>query len=252
MVVLYPIAIPALYAVLLWHHRHSLNPDSTSNVITRCFRAVWSSITAITTNCRAAAANDDQQQQQPQQQQQQQQQQQNAIEPKPESIKFLWSPYREQVFWWEVVECIRRLALTGFLVFILPGTAGQSAVACVFTVILLIVFSIAAPFAVRTDFDNYWLGCVILFLSTILAFILKGNFTATDTTSQRVLPTLLVTLNILLTVSVAVAVAVVARIAYKLSVAALPTRTACAQVGPSVQSQQQQEQQLQQLPGPRH
>jgi NADH:ubiquinone oxidoreductase subunit 6 (subunit J) len=147
------------------------------------------------------------------------------------------------VYWWEVLECIRRLALTGFLVFILPGTAGQSAVACVFTVITLIVFSTAAPFADTVDFDNYWLGCMILFLSTILAFLLKGNYTATDRTNQEVLPALLVTLNLLLIVSVVAAVASATR-------RALPTissnKASCsAPVGPKLLLQLQQHDQEQ-------
>jgi hypothetical protein len=248
MIAVYPIGIPLLYSALLIYHRHSLNPDR-SNGVSRGISTAWSSLT--TKNRRAATRNNQQQQLQ----QQQQDAKTTAATTKPESIRFLWSPYREQVYWWEAAECIRRLALTGLLVFILPGTAGQSAVACVFTVITLIVFSIASPFTDRTDFNHYWLGCMILFLSTILAFILKGNYTATEQTSQEVLPTLLVTLNILLLVSVAIAVAVVARIAYTLSIAALP-RTVCAPVGPTIQSQLSpqslQQQNQQQVQGPRH
>jgi hypothetical protein len=172
------------------------------------------------------------------------QQQQDSISTaaiaKPESIRFLWSPYGEQVYWWEVVECIRRLALTGFLVFILSETTSQSAVACVFTVITVIVFSIASPFADRIDFNHYWLGCTILFLSTTLALLLKGNYTASDTSSQQVLPTLLVILNILLIVKVVAAAVVVAR-------RALPTitKTVSAPIGPKQQLQQQHDDQEQ-------
>jgi len=41
------------------------------------------------------------------------------------TIGFLWKPYKRSHFWWEIVECVRRLCLTGFLVFIMPGTSGQ-------------------------------------------------------------------------------------------------------------------------------
>jgi hypothetical protein len=39
---------------------------------------------------------------------------------------FLWEPYELRVYYWEVIECVRRLLLTGLLAFILPGSAGQS------------------------------------------------------------------------------------------------------------------------------
>jgi hypothetical protein len=67
--------------------------------------------------------------------------------------------------------------LTGFLVFILPGTAGQCAVATVFSILTLIVFAKVSPFVDTIDRYQYWLGCVVLFLSIILALLLKGDYT---------------------------------------------------------------------------
>jgi hypothetical protein len=198
MIVIYPIGIPALYAYLLWRHRARLNPTA-----------------AISNKAATALSNNGSQLLQ-----QQQPLYDRTNDSTLDSTSFLWSPYKQQAHWCEVVECIRRLALTGFLVFILPGTAGQSAVACVFSVLTLIVFAKVSPFADRTDFKHYWLGCVILFLSTILALLLKGDYTAADTQSQQILPILLVILNILLTVSVVAAVVVVARTTHKLSKAA--------------------------------
>eukprot|EP00953_Heterococcus_sp_UTEX-ZZ885_P041480 21161-Heterococcus_DN1.PRE.2 len=250
MIAVYPIAIPLLYAVLLWRHRHSLNPATTAartnglrailNRLSQSFRHCTSASTADTSVASNSEAYSTASRNNRSLQQQQQDSISTATIAKPESIRFLWSPYRQQVYCWEVVECIRRLALTGFLVFILPGTAGQSAVACVFTVIALIVFSIASPFADITDFNHYWLGCMILFLSTILALLLKGNYTASDTSSQQVLPTLLVILNVLLIVSVIAAAVVVAR-------RALPTitKSVSAPIGPKQQLQQQHDDQEQ-------
>jgi hypothetical protein len=194
MIVIYPIGIPALYAYLLWRHRARLNPTTANSS---------KATTALNNNGS-------------------QQQCTNNVDTRAndatlDTISFLWSPYKQQAYWWEVAECIRRLLLTGVLVFILPGTAGQSAVACVFSVLTLIVFAKVSPFADRTDFKHYWLGCVILFLSTILALLLKGDYTAADTQSQQILPILLIILNILLTVSVVAAVVVVARTTHNLS-----------------------------------
>ncbi|CAM9700598.1 unnamed protein product, partial [Phaeothamnion confervicola] len=50
-----------------------------------------------------------------------------------QTTRFLWLPHKREVFWWEVAECVRRLCLSGVLVFILPGAVCQSAWACVFS-----------------------------------------------------------------------------------------------------------------------
>ncbi|KAG5181937.1 hypothetical protein JKP88DRAFT_320131 [Tribonema minus] len=48
------------------------------------------------------------------------------------ATSFLRKPYSPQTPYWECAECLRRLLLAGLLFFIMPGTAGQTAVACVF------------------------------------------------------------------------------------------------------------------------
>jgi hypothetical protein len=107
--------------------------------------------------------------------------------------------------------------LTGFLVFILPGTAGQCAVATVFSILTFIVFAKVSLFADTLDRYHYWLGCVVLFLSTILALLSKGDYISADTQSQEVLPVVLLVLNLLLIVSVVLRVVVFSRHAHKLT-----------------------------------
>jgi hypothetical protein len=226
MVVLYPIGILAIYTGLLIRHRHNLNPTTTATTATAitdidvvkptCLRALLNPVlqsfkgyygsTAIKANATVAAA-DNQQQQQPQQQQPQQQEQlddtrQNDTSLTP--IKFLWSPYRQEVYWWELVECIRRLLLTGFLVFILPGTAGQSAVACVFAGLSLGVFGLVQPFADTSDSNDYWFGTWILFLSTFIALVLKGDNSSESAYYNKFMAIILVVFNVLLISSAAI------------------------------------------------
>ena len=45
-----------------------------------------------------------------------------------QSTSCLWKPYKPSVFYYEVVECGRRLMLTGVMVFIYPNTTAQIAV----------------------------------------------------------------------------------------------------------------------------
>lgn len=58
----------------------------------------------------------------------------------------LWRPYRTGYWYWEIVECFRRLLLTGVLVFIYPDTSAQVAIALrltlFFTVSITLIFSL--------------------------------------------------------------------------------------------------------------
>jgi hypothetical protein len=96
----------------------------------------------------------------------------------------LLQPYRSHCAYWEVVECGRRLLLTGLLAFVYAGTAAQSAVACIFAVITQLVFASANPLPDKGDRRLYNLGCFIIFLSMFLALVIKVNVADEDTQAQ--------------------------------------------------------------------
>jgi hypothetical protein len=124
------------------------------------------------------------------------------------TTSFLWSPYTPNTYWWEVVECIRRLLLAGFLVFILPGTAGQAAVSCVFAIFSMVAFGHFKPLAVPLDSKNYLLGCIILFLSMFVALLLNVNYIRADNyQSKQVMSVILILFNIWLFLSALLQVA---------------------------------------------
>lgn len=73
--------------------------------------------------------------------------------------------YRPPRYYFEVVECARRLLLTGCLVFILPNTAGQAAVACVLSTVTVCMVIMLRPFLDEQNFRAYILGCLVVFMS---------------------------------------------------------------------------------------
>jgi hypothetical protein len=107
MVLVYPVGIPLLYTYILWCHtaqRQALRDDGMRLVNRRLSsRQVHSSL---------------------------------------KSAEFLWSPYKPHAYWWELAECIRRLALTGVLVFIMPGDPGKLFVAVYVLAWVLLVYSV--------------------------------------------------------------------------------------------------------------
>ena len=62
------------------------------------------------------------------------------------SISNLWKPYKPQRFYYEVVECGRRILLTGAVVFIYPNTASQIAVAFAIAVFFVFVSEAMVPY----------------------------------------------------------------------------------------------------------
>ncbi|CAM9945751.1 unnamed protein product, partial [Laminaria digitata] len=86
---------------------------------------------------------------------------------------FLWKDFGPDLYYYEVVECGRRILLTGLLIFISPHTSTQAAMACLFAFASLLGFELMRPHIDPADSWLYRLGCVIIFLSNFLALLIK-------------------------------------------------------------------------------
>lgn len=163
MIAIYPIGIPLLYGILLWK-QHRFVAKSRSEREDRVSFRIQATVE------RGSFL---------------------------QTTRFLWEAYKDKWFWWEIVECFRRLSLTGFMVFILPNTSGQSAVACFISVASAILYSACLPHTNCLDEKNYILGCGVLFINTFLALVVSSNITETqDSAGQSVLAVLLITGNV--------------------------------------------------------
>ncbi len=72
-------------------------------------------------------------------------------------LRELWEPYQEGAYYYEVVECLRRVVLSGAVVFVLPNTAGQIATSFLLSLFFFVVFMVLSPYRHRSD---AWLGTV--------------------------------------------------------------------------------------------
>ncbi|KAG5179621.1 hypothetical protein JKP88DRAFT_326159 [Tribonema minus] len=191
MIAVYPIGIPALYAVMLWRHRADFAARRA-----RCRGGDGGGSSGLTAGL-SVRYDSEQQQVAP------------AAEPRAlralapahlelSSTEFLWRPYRPEYYYWEVLECFRRLLLTGVLVFIRPGTPAQSAYACVFAYCSAVAYLRYAPHAGAADAAVYTGGASILFLSMFVALSIQADFAGTDTSGAAAVSALLIILNTLL------------------------------------------------------
>ncbi|CAM9411640.1 unnamed protein product [Sphacelaria rigidula] len=114
----------------------------------------------------------------------------------------LWEPYKPSAYWYELVEYIRRICLTGLSVFIYPGSAAQVAVTLLLAFVFTIVSETLAPFKERIDMWLYRSGTCVIFASMYLALLLKVDVSDENSDSQEAFSAVLILANVLLLATV--------------------------------------------------
>ena len=85
----------------------------------------------------------------------------------------LWTPYTPERYYYEVVECARRVTLTGVVVFNYPNTAAQMAVTLVLVFVFVMVSESLAPYSSRQDSWLSRVAHIVVFLSMYQALVVK-------------------------------------------------------------------------------
>jgi hypothetical protein len=160
MMCIYPLGIPALYALLLWRNKHKLRSTGSSDA----------SVHMLNRHSDSTLR----------------------------STRFLWQSYTPNMYYWEVVECMRRLLLTSAMVFIVLGTAAQAAIACMLTVVGGFVTVYLRPHANALDSKFYVVGVVIVILSILMSLTLTTDIFYDKDHAENAAGTMLVGLNIVL------------------------------------------------------
>lgn len=87
---------------------------------------------------------------------------------------FLWEPYRPEYWYWEVIETGRRLAMTGLLSTVDPGTLTQLSAGLTMAILSTIALTWARPFEELRDNVIAALSGVVLVLTFIAAILDKS------------------------------------------------------------------------------
>lgn len=125
------------------------------------------------------------------------------------SFSDLWKPYKPSVFYYEVIECGRRVLLTGAVVFIYPNTSAQVAVTLIIAFAFAMTSEALAPFASRWDTWISRMGHVVVFVSMYVALLLKVNVSQETSSSQKVFEAVLVAAHCGMVVAVVVETVVI-------------------------------------------
>ena len=107
----------------------------------------------------------------------------------------LWKPYKPRHFYFEVVECGRRVLLAGVVVFIYPNTTSQIAVTLALAVVAGFVSESIAPYKSKWDAWISRIGHVVVIASMYLALLLKIDVSNENTKSQKTFEIILVAVH---------------------------------------------------------
>ncbi|CAM9208537.1 unnamed protein product, partial [Laminaria digitata] len=104
----------------------------------------------------------------------------------------MWKPYKPSMFYCEVIECARRVLLTGAVVFIYPNTSAQIAVTLMIAFVFAMTSEGLAPFASRWDTWISRMGHVVVYVTMYVVLLLKVDVSNERSSSQRVFEAVLV------------------------------------------------------------
>lgn len=114
------------------------------------------------------------------------------------AIKGLWESYRPEMYWYEVVECLRRVSLSVVVAFVRPDTAGCIVWVFILAFVFTVLMVVSRPYADDSDFTLALIGHVVVLLSMFVALMRKVDVTGDESSSQAVFGYALVVLNIVM------------------------------------------------------
>lgn len=118
-------------------------------------------------------------------------------------IAEMWKPYQKHCSFYEVVECLRRMMLTGVVVFVFPSSVAQ-----VSTTFLISLFFFAFSEVLNlsvSHFDSwmYRFGNRIVLLSMFLAVLIKINTSEDEESDLDTYAVVLVACNVVMALALA-------------------------------------------------
>ena len=113
-----------------------------------------------------------------------------------QSTSNLWKPYKPSRFYYEVVECARRILLTGVAMLSEDDTAAKIAATFMIAAIFMVVLEVLAPYESRLDVWVSRAGHAVVFTSMYFALLLKVDVSNERQASQKAFEAILVTTHV--------------------------------------------------------
>lgn len=119
-----------------------------------------------------------------------------------QSIASLWEPYRPSRFFYEIIQCARRITLTGVVVFIYPNDTAQIAITIINSFFFFVLSEVLLPYESVSDTWVSRCGHVLIFFSMFDVLLLRVDVSQESIDSQKVLAGVLVAGHVVMIVAV--------------------------------------------------
>ena len=114
----------------------------------------------------------------------------------------LWAAYKSDRYYFEVIECGRRIALTSIAAFVLPNSTVQISIAFFLAVVFVFISEVLSLFEKSVDMGLYRWGNGVVVASMYVAFLVKMNIGQDTTYALLTFSGVLIAANIFMVVSV--------------------------------------------------
>lgn len=116
----------------------------------------------------------------------------------------LWKPYKRERSYYEVVECARRVMLTGVVVFVFPDSAAQVSTTFLIALFFFVISEAQSPYATEYDCWMSRFGHVVVLLSMFVALMVKVDVDDESETGLQVYSVVLVVANVFMALAIVV------------------------------------------------
>lgn len=124
--------------------------------------------------------------------------------PQVQPFSDLWLPYKPGRYYYELIECLRRISLTGIIVFIFPNSAPQVAVTLMIAFSFVVISLLLTPYVSKWDAGVYVIGHVVVFTSMYTALLGKVSVSSVRAESQEVFAIVLVASHVCMVLAVVI------------------------------------------------
>ena len=167
MIIIYPIGIPLMYLLLLYGCKDELisrSVDSNSIANSGSTYIIRDDNINYNSDNNDSSKDDDD----------------DKIDSKQLSIaalrtSFLWESYEPKYWYWEIIECYRRISLTAVLSIISPGSSPQSVLSVLLSLLFIKMYGYYQPYEADTDDIIAEVGQFQIFFTYFGALILQNS-----------------------------------------------------------------------------
>ena len=108
----------------------------------------------------------------------------------------LYVAYSSKFYWWECLELVRKVLITGVIIFIAPGTSTQFVFGCIIALVFTVSYAEFKPYLYGED-DVLQLLCQLAIFCTMFSgLLIKAKIATDDEYNKGVFQAILIILNV--------------------------------------------------------